>query len=231
VLASPGLSGIEHAEAFLPSFADGRSVEGLDDRARQVAARGVVVSSTLVVHASALAQAQSWSAVKARPEMKYLNPATAVTWGWEATGAGRNGSTATADRHFRTTEWFSRSLIPALMRAGVPLVAGSDAPIPAIVPGFGLHDELALLQRAGLSPLEVLRTATTNTAMLVGASVDLGPLAPGRFADLLVLNSNPLDDVGALRGRQGVVVRGRWLSQAGLQRRIDSLATRYASQR
>jgi len=133
-------------------------------------------------------------------------------------------------RYRRTTDFFTGRLIPDFRAAGVHLLAGSDAPIPALVPGFSLLDELDLLRTSGLTPVEVLQTTTTNPATFLGQQNELGSIGVGRVADLLMVDGNPLESIGALRRRVGVVVRGRWLSQVGLQRRLDSLATKYRTQ-
>lgn len=73
-------------------------------------------------------------------------------------------------------------------------VAGTDAAGPRLV-GFSLHREVAVLVQAGLSPLEVLKTATLNPAEAFHRSADLGTIEPGKLADLVVLDANPLDDI------------------------------------
>jgi imidazolonepropionase-like amidohydrolase len=100
------------------------------------------------------------------------------------------------------------ALVGDMHRAGVPLLAGTDASDePWVIPGASLHDELALFVAAGLSPLEALRTATTAPARYRG---ETGPLlAPGRRADLVLLASDPTEDIGALRRIDAVVLRGR----------------------
>lgn len=229
IMEPNGQHGVEHAEELLPFFDDGRSDAGLATTARRFAQADIWLDATIDVYASALAQSQNWTALKARPEMAYVNPETSRTWGWEETARSRTGPGAT-QRFQRTTTFMTQRLIPEFRAGGVHLLAGSDAPIPALIPGFALLDELDLLRSAHLTPFEVLQTATTNPATFLGQAADLGPLTAGRLADLLVVDTNPLENLGALRRRRGVIVRGRWLSQVGLQRRLDSLATKYRAQ-
>jgi imidazolonepropionase-like amidohydrolase len=113
--------------------------------------------------------------------------------------------------------------VPALHRAGVVLLAGSDAPIPAIIPGFGYHDELELLHRAGLSPIEVLKIATLNAAIVTSTEARRGRIRTGLDADLLLLESDPRADLGALQQRAGVMVAGRWYTQAALDASLVEL--------
>ncbi len=96
-------------------------------------------------------------------------------------------------------------------RHGVRLLAGSDAGDTAeLFPGVSLHWELEYFVRAGLTPLEVLRIATQQGAEAVGADGDLGTLAPGKLADIVLLDSNPLEDI---KNTQTIwrVIKGGWV--------------------
>ena len=229
LLAVRGQRGIEHVEELLPFFADGRDTAGLGAMAKGLARAGVWVTPTLTVHRSALDQARDWPADQARPELAFLNPATARSWGWSVAGEGRAASPAAAARFARTTEFFERSLVPALHRAGVGLLAGSDAPIPTIMPGFALADELRALARAGLTPYEALATATSNPARFLGRESEIGTVAPGRAADLVLLSADPLADIANVERRLGVMAAGRWYHQTELRTMLERQANAYAA--
>jgi len=109
-------------------------------------------------------------------------------------------------------------LLAALDSAGAPIMAGSDCPACALVPGASLHDELALYVEAGLSPQRALRAATVDAARFLGWEKELGSLAEGKLADIVVLGSDPIVNIGALRDPVGVVVNGRWCAAEQLQR-------------
>jgi imidazolonepropionase-like amidohydrolase len=104
----------------------------------------------------------------------------------------------------------------------VKLMRECKAPLLAGGGSEGLIAELeALVDAAGFSPQEALRSATVEAARFLGRADQLGSVAPGRFADLVVLDANPLQEVSNLRSVSAVVVRGRWLSRealAGLRR-------------
>lgn len=119
------------------------------------------------------------------------------------------------------------ALVGAMHRAGVPLLAGSDEPNPYVFPGFSLHDELALLVVAGLTPLAALRTATLNPARFLGATDSLGTVAPGQIADLVLLDADPLTDIRNTTKIWSVVVGGRLLDRAALDALLAA-ATRAA---
>jgi imidazolonepropionase-like amidohydrolase len=98
-------------------------------------------------------------------------------------------------------------------RAGVTVLAGSDAPDSFAFPGSGLHDELAHLVQAGMSPLDALRAATLEPARFLGlessaGELQAGVIRPGARADIVLLNSNPLEDIGAVRDIEAVVLAG-----------------------
>lgn len=223
-----GQRSIEHIEELLPLFRDGRDSTFVDSVARQLARAGVWVIPTATVYASALAQSVDGIAVRRRRELRYMNPATIHEWGWEPTAAGfaRPGA---RERFTRTTGFFERSLIPALHRAGVGMLAGTDAPIPAIIPGFSLVEELRTFVRAGLTPFEALVTATRAPAAFLGASGEWGTVAVGRSADLVLLEGNPLESIDAVARPVGVMVRGRWLFREELDRMLEALAARYGN--
>jgi imidazolonepropionase-like amidohydrolase len=101
-------------------------------------------------------------------------------------------------------------VVKALHDGGAQLLIGTDSGIDIVAPGSSLHDELAQFAVAGLSPYEVLRIATVDAAEFLGDSNEFGTIAVGRRADLLLVDSDPLDDVAALQGLRGVVLRGAW---------------------
>lgn len=104
-------------------------------------------------------------------------------------------------------------------RAGVPLMTGTDIGAPLLVPGFSMHDELALLVRdAGMTPLQALQAATLTPARVMGAADSLGTVQAGRLADLVLLDADPLVDIANTRRVHAVVANGRWMDRAALDR-------------
>jgi len=94
-------------------------------------------------------------------------------------------------------------------RAGVNLLVGTDAGDSYCFPGSSLHDELGWLVTAGLTPLQALRAATVNPARFMGRSQDFGGIGAGKLADLVLLEGNPLEDIGNTRRIHTVVMNGR----------------------
>lgn len=115
-------------------------------------------------------------------------------------------------------------ILGRMIAVGVPILAGTDGPGGTRLPGPGLHDELALLVRAGMTPLQAIQAATREPARFLGALDSLGTVEPGKVADLLLLDADPLADITNTRRIHSVVVRGQLLGPATL----DSLRTHAA---
>jgi hypothetical protein len=111
--------------------------------------------------------------------------------------------------------------ILTLQTNGVTLLAKSDIAADR-VPGFSLQDELKTLGTAGLTPLQVLQTATLNLAKVMGRSADYGSVVPGKIADLLSLDQDPTKDVAALQQINAIVLHGRLLSRPDLDYQLSA---------
>jgi imidazolonepropionase-like amidohydrolase len=125
-------------------------------------------------------------------------------------------------------EVYLRESLPIAMRitvilndAGVPIMTGTD--------NVGtIHDELALLVEAGLTPLQALQAATLNPARFVEQLDEMGTIEPGKLADLVLLDANPLDDITNTQKIRAVVANGRLYRRAdldGLLAKLDSAQT------
>jgi imidazolonepropionase-like amidohydrolase len=109
----------------------------------------------------------------------------------------------------------------AMHRAGVQFLAGTDTPPGVyIFPGFSLHDELQRFVAAGFTPMEALQTATLNPAMFLGMEDQLGTIEKGKLADMVLLDANPLDDIRNTQKIAAVIVNGRYLSRADLDKML-----------
>jgi len=146
--------------------------------------------------------------------LKYVSPAVRQFWSAAAEDA-RAGVGLVPEE---TWQWYLTA-VRWMRRAGVPLLAGTDVQNPYVFPGFSLHEELALLVEAGLTPAEALRTATLNPAIFLEATDSLGTVDVGKVADLVLLDADPLIDIRNTTRIRGVLLRGRYLDR----RVLDSL--------
>ena len=115
-------------------------------------------------------------------------------------------------------------LVRALHDAGVPLLAGTDAPMRNSPPGFGLHEEMLELVRSGLTPAAALRAATYEPARYFSALDSLGTVAPGKLADLVLLHRDPLARIANAHRIAAVFLRGRVYDRIALDQMLASAA-------
>ncbi len=189
------------------------SARGIEQLAKRVHDAGIPVQTTLVVYDAI--GGPGWLRLTKDPAIEYLRADTRAKWHRVAKRAGP----------FYYTD-FMKKVAGALHRAGVPLMAGTDAMgFPLVAPGSSLHHELELLTDCGLTPYEAMRTATVVPASFLGKENEFGTINPGKRADLLLINGNPLDDVTRLSRPIGVMTRGRWFTREQLQQLLATLAS------
>jgi len=120
-------------------------------------------------------------------------------------------------------------IILAMHRAGVKMLAATDALIMYVFPGFSLHDELELFVQAGLTPMEALQTATRNPATYLGLIDMVGTVEEGKKADLVLLEANPLENISNTKRINAVVVNGKLIPRVTLDKMLkdaEAAATR-----
>jgi hypothetical protein len=136
-----------------------------------------------------------------------------------------------SERDSSTRTYFLRLVPPIIGRlremraAGVPLMTGTDIGVLPLYPGESLHDELDLFVRQlAMTPLEAISAATRVPAAFVGVADSVGTIAPGKIADLVVLDADPLADINNVRRVRGVMLGGRWFDRAALDALLASAA-------
>jgi hypothetical protein len=134
---------------------------------------------------------------------------------WTMRVANRDGGDdATAKKVFQK----QLEIVGAMRKAGVPILAGTDTGNPFCFPGFSLHEELALLVIAGLTPVEALRAATLDAVKFLGLEKTLGTIEEGKLADLVLLNANPLEDIRNTQRIDAVISNGRLFDRKALDK-------------
>ena len=159
----------------------------------------------------------------AAPEARYLSPGDRV--GWAQSGYQKKA----VDLSRRVA--FEARFVEAMADAGVPLIAGGDAPtIPGQVPGFALHEEIDAMLSAGLTPWQALSAATRTPGEFIAKTVPgaakFGVVAPGYRADLLLVAANPLENPKTLRAPLGVMTGGKWHDAAALKAMLADVVAR-----
>jgi hypothetical protein len=174
----------------------------------------LVPTSTAVVPDSEIFDAH----VTTDPRLKYIPPAVQKRW-TEAASAGAAIKSKSFERKLQ--------IVGAVHRAGVPLLAGTDSAWiqPYTYAGFSLHDELALLVTAGLTPMEAVQTATINPARFLGMEKDLGTIEKGKVANLVLLDADPLADIHNTTKISEVFLAGKEFDRSALDQMLKSAET------
>ncbi len=188
--------------------------------AEATAAAGVAVVPTQSLFETSVSE-ESIAALEARPGMQFLSPGLAARWR-QSVGEIRAMAPPGERERFLAAR---RTLLLALQQAGGVILLGSDAPQIMNVPGFSVHQELAWLVEAGLTPLQALQTGTINVATFFGDR-NHGEVAAGYVADFILLESNPLEDIGATTGIRGVMRNGTWYGRERLDGMLKGVRER-----
>jgi imidazolonepropionase-like amidohydrolase len=149
------------------------------------------------------------------PSFRYVSKATLKEW-TDSPQLSRDHNLRIRKQRF---EWLLET-IGKMHRSGVLILAGTDNNNPYVVPGFALHDELELFVKAGMTPMQALETATVNAAKYLGMEKSFGTIEPGKFADLILLDANPLVNIGNTRKIAAVVTHGRYLPKETLEKML-----------
>ncbi len=218
-----GFSLVAHAEE-LTNYAVNYSEEEAKAMAKLLKENGTWLSPTLITMEMILSQVKSLNELKALPSLQYVHPLLQSKW---LTANKYNKMSSPEDiAHFEKYVKFNLLLVNTCKEAGVPIVAGTDAGVSGVVAGFSLHDELELLVQAGLNTEEALKSATTLPAQWLGIDKQIGTIETGKFADLVLLDENPLEDIKNTRKIAGVFINGKWLDKTKLSTMLSDLAKR-----
>lgn len=205
---------------------DERKIAGIAEATR---AASVAVTPNLSFIASTKRQLEDLSGVFADAELRYLHPNARRMW--QANNPTRRRDLDQFTARERVKYPFVRRLTKGLSDAGVLLLLGTDSSAPGLFPGQSAHLELRELVAAGLTPYQALATGTSNAGRFVAERVrpadKFGVVAVGHRADLLLLESNPLERIENISTLVGVMARGEWLTKDRLQQLREGLAESY----
>ena len=203
------------------------SLDHMDDveiarMAGATARAGVWSSPTLNVFNKAFADRETDAEIRGRPDWRFMPPAVRAGYlrarerYWSEAGLRHR----TEPRRRRYVE-VRNALVKAIADSGGKLLTGSDTPEWFHAYGWGLHRELQAFVEAGLTPYQALTAATRNAAEFLGQSAEWGTIEPGKRADLVMLDADPLADIDNTMRIGGVMVGGRWLARGELDRLIE----------
>ena len=219
-----GQQTIDHLDGYIEHLkGETRAIpeEELTAIARRTREAGAWVVPTMVLWEILLGLHEP-ATVQGFPELKYM-PADQVAQWSKALETRRAGAHFNTGQVRRIAENRKRLLL-ALHREGVKILFGTDSPQQFSVPGFSMHREAQFMVDAGMTPYEVLRSGTANVGEYYKDVDKLGLVAKGYRADLILLEANPLDELGNLARRTGVMVRGRWIPESEIQSKLKEVA-------
>ena len=158
------------------------------------------------------------------PRVRYASLSLRKSWDVDSPVTERDRNPEVVARRQRFVE-LGREMTRRMHEAGVPIAVGTDIAARDVLPGFAVHDEIGHLVASGLTPMEALRAGTSEAARLLNASGMLGTIAPGKAADLVLLDGDPLADVKNVGRISAVVLRGKLLEREDLDRLLEAAAS------
>ncbi len=155
--------------------------------------------------------------------LKYLGPAFKRTYSWRVQRAANDNEDAIRFRHANFEA--AANLLPILYKAGVIILAGTDAGFlnSYNYPGLGMHEELSIMVKYGLTPQEALTCSIINGPAFFGLQNDYGAVAKNKKADLLILNANPLERIQNTQLIEGFIRKGKYLGRKDLDRLLEKV--------
>ncbi len=184
------------------------------------AANGTWQAPTLVVHRTgAFLDDKNFTN---DPRLKYVRREMTDSWKNQDDFRLKN-RTAESSARYKMLFQKKLELVLAMHRAGVKILAATDALVWYVFPGFSLHDELELFVKAGLTPMEALQTATRNPAIYLGLVDMVGTVEEGKKADLVLLEANPLENISNTKRINAVVVNGRLIPKVSLEKMLKDV--------
>jgi imidazolonepropionase-like amidohydrolase len=219
-----GQETIDHVDGYIEYLnGDAGPVDEakLADVVRRTKAAGAWIVPTMALWETLIGYADL-DTLAALPELKYAPPQQVEQW----KSAHRNRLNQ-PDFDRKKAELIATNrmrILKALHEGGVRILFGTDAPQQFSVPGFSIHREMALMVKCGFTPYQIIQSATKNAGDYFKGKDNFGTIEAGKRADLILVEGNPLKDVASIARRAGVMLRGQWLPESEIRKRLDGIA-------
>ncbi|MBJ2126379.1 amidohydrolase family protein [Flavobacterium sp. IB48] len=216
----PNFDMIAHAEE-LSKQSTNLSNEDAQRFAKLAKENGTWLTPTLTTMEKIAEQTHSLDGIRNLPSLKYVHPLMQSKWLYY--NHYNNETDPKRIARIDSMVDFQFRLVNAFNEAKVPIVAGTDSGVSGVIWGFSLHDELELLVKSGLTTEEALASATRLPAVWLGINDKIGTIEVGKYADLILLDANPLHDISNTRTISGVFVNGQWINRKVIDKMLLSL--------
>ncbi len=216
----PGFGAVAHAEEFAMQTQNPDESK-IPEYVEMSKRNNTALISTLTLDDNILAETSDPSSLKSRKDLSYLNPMLQMIV--------QEHNPYVAQASPERTGWlqsivkFNQVLVKEFSKAGIPILAGTDSPVPGVAPGFSLPDELEALNKAGLTPYQALYSATKAPCDWLGNKAKCGSIAKGHNADLVLLDSDPTAKISNIRKISAVILNGKVIYKSELDEKLTVL--------
>jgi hypothetical protein len=217
---------IAHSEEVM-KFAKNFSNSQIEYFARIAARSKIWITPTLITSRNVLAVLKDHEKEFSKPDTKFLHPMSMGIWSFIYENLYKKmpeNNRLKVEEGFKS---FQGKFVKKYFDQGGKLLIGTDALIPSTVPGVSLHDELNELVAIGLTPYQALRNSTTNAFEFLGELDKSGTISPGKTANLILLEKNPLENISNTKTISGVLINGSWISKKEIQDKLAEIVEYY----
>jgi imidazolonepropionase-like amidohydrolase len=208
-----------------PGFFGSNLVEHLDPARLQQAIAATKKAGVWIVPTQGLLEIFMSMAtpeeLRTRPGVDYMPAALVAAWTKQRQAfMAQPGFTKANNERFLQER---RKLLKAMHDAGIDIILGSDAVQTFSVPGFSIVNEMEAMARSGMSPYDIYVTGGPNVARFFARDKDVGTIAVGKMADLVLVDADPLANVSNFSRQTGTMLRGRWHTRTDLLAKAKSI--------
>ncbi len=218
---------IDHLDgyvAYLDAFEGAEQEAKMKEIVQKTVENGVWVVPTQALWETIIGAAD-YDALRKYDELKYIPKAVLAGYNNFVNNLESNQYFDAEDANGHAM--LRKKLLSEMNLAGVHILMGTDAPQLFSVPGFSIHRELPKMVEAGMSPYEIIASGTSKVGLYFNENANFGTVEVGKRADLILVNSNPLDDVSNIRNHSGVMVQGRWYSKEMIDKKLSEIEAGY----
>jgi imidazolonepropionase-like amidohydrolase len=226
-VSASGQTMIAHTEEIM-KFAKSYTPEQVSYFSSLTAKSGIWITTALILNRNLNALLKNPEYELSKPGAQYLHPMAAGIWKFVYQNNYQPMTAAVRSDLLKGYDSFLKPFIYDFYKKGGKLLSGTDALVPSTLPGISLHEELEELVDAGLPPFEALKISTTNTYEFLGESDKAGTIEPGKIANLLLLEKNPLENISNSKTISGILIQDKWISKTEIEKRLKEISQKNA---